>query len=73
MTPTRRAGWASPASRWAGRLTAAAALVTYLAIRTAQRAMHAHDVAEVREAQAVEALPDDAHSENPGVAQPDAR
>ena len=54
-------------------LTAVAALVTYLAIRTAQRAMHAHDVAEAHEAQEAEALPEDAHSENPGVAQPDAR
>ncbi|AEV76023.1 Protein of unknown function (DUF3159) [Mycolicibacterium rhodesiae NBB3] len=42
-------------------LTAVAALVTYLAIRSAQRALHAHD-----------ALPD-AQSENPGMAQPDAR
>jgi hypothetical protein len=47
-------------------LTAVAALVTYLAIRAAQRAMHAHDDAEAN------ALPDDAESENPGVAQPDA-
>jgi hypothetical protein len=45
-------------------LTAVAALVTYLAIRSAQRALHAHD--------AQGALPD-AQSENPGMAQPDAR
>lgn len=51
-------------------LTAVAALVTYLAIRAAQRAIHAHDDADAQEA---EALPDDAQSQNPGVAQPDAR
>ena len=49
-------------------LTAVAALVTYLAIRAAQRAIHAED-AEDSEAQA---LPGDAQSENPGVTQPDA-
>jgi hypothetical protein len=45
-------------------LTAVAALVTYLAIRAAQRAIHAQDRAE--------AVPEDKQSENPGVAQPDA-
>ncbi len=44
-------------------LTAVAALVTYLAIRAAQRAIHAHDGDTV----------DDTQAENPGVAQPDAR
>ena len=50
-------------------LTAVAALVTYLAIRAAQRAMHAQDAAEAQEAEAVP----DAPTENPGMAQPDAR
>ncbi|MFI5506988.1 DUF3159 domain-containing protein [Mycobacterium sp. NPDC051804] len=49
-------------------LTAVAALVTYLAIRAAQRAIHA----ESPEASEVEALPGDAQSETPGVTQPDA-
>jgi Protein of unknown function (DUF3159) len=44
-------------------LTAVAALVTYLAIRAAQRAMHAHDAGET--GKTVE--------EHGGVAQPDAR
>ncbi len=52
-------------------LTAVAALVTYLAIRAAQRAMHAHD--DHDDAPEAETLPSDAQSENPGVAQPDAR
>lgn len=47
-------------------LTAVAALVTYLAIRAAQRAIHAEDPPED------EARPADAQSENPGVTQPDA-
>lgn len=47
-------------------LTAVAALVTYLAIRAAQRAIHAEDSPEA------EALAADAQSENPGVTQPDA-
>jgi Protein of unknown function (DUF3159) len=44
-------------------LTAVAALVTYLAIRVAQRALHAHDTAEESGATA---------EEHGGVAQPDA-
>jgi len=48
-------------------LTAVAALVTYLAIRAAQRAVHAHD-----DAKSV-ATAADKLNENPGVAQPDAR
>ena len=44
-------------------LTAVAALVTYLAIRVAQRALHAHDAAEESGATA---------EEHGGVAQPDA-
>jgi hypothetical protein len=48
-------------------LTAVAALVTYLAIRAAQRAIHAHDAAKSV------AIAEDKLSENPGVAQPDAR
>ena len=47
-------------------LTAVAALVTYLAIRAAQRAVHAHD-----DAKSV-ATAEDKLNENPGVAQPDA-
>ena len=47
-------------------LTAVAALVTYLAIRAAQRAVHAH-----HNAKAV-ATAAETQSENPGVAQPDA-
>jgi Protein of unknown function (DUF3159) len=47
-------------------LTAVAALVTYLAIRAAQRAVHAKNVAETEEAS------DDAQPEHGGVAQPDA-
>lgn len=50
-------------------LTAVAALVTYLAIRAAQRAIHAQHSAEAQE---TEAFTGDAHSENPGVTQPDA-
>ena len=46
-------------------LTAVAALVTYLAIRAAQRAIHA-------EAPEAEVVPDDTQRENPGVTQPDA-
>lgn len=46
-------------------LTAVAALVTYLAIRSAQRAIHA-------EAPEAEVVPDDTQRENPGVTQPDA-
>jgi hypothetical protein len=42
-------------------LTAAAALVTYLAIRSAQRALHARDAAA-----------GEADTQQPGVAQPDA-
>jgi len=53
-------------------LTAVAALVTYLAIRAAQRAMHAQDRTEAQDAQEAEALTGDAHSANPGVAQSDA-
>jgi hypothetical protein len=53
-------------------LTAVAALVTYLAIRAAQRAIHA-EYPEAHEAPEVEALTGDAQSENPGVTQPDAR
>jgi len=52
-------------------LTAVAALVTYLAIRTAQRALHAQDALDA-DAQDPDVLPD-AQSENPGMAQPDAR
>jgi hypothetical protein len=48
-------------------LTAVAALVTYLAIRTAQRALHAHDVANTPN------TADDTSSEYDGAAQPDAR
>jgi Protein of unknown function (DUF3159) len=43
-------------------LTAVAALVTYLAIRTAQRALHEHNAEETGKAA----------DEHPGVAQPDA-
>jgi hypothetical protein len=50
-------------------LTAVAALVTYLAIRAAQRAIHGQHSPEAQEG---EALMGDAHSENPGVTQPDA-
>lgn len=46
-------------------LTAVAALVTYLAIRAAQRAIHA-------EASEAEVVPDGTQRENPGVTQPDA-
>ncbi|BBY91258.1 membrane protein [Mycobacterium gallinarum] len=46
-------------------LTAVAALVTYLAIRAAQRAIHA-------EASEAEVVPDSTQRENPGVTQPDA-
>jgi hypothetical protein len=46
-------------------LTALAALVTYLAIRVAQRAIHAHDGIKAGESA------DDTHTER-GVAQPDA-
>lgn len=46
-------------------LTAVAALVTYLAIRAAQRAIHA-------EAPEAEVVPDDTQRENSGVTQPDA-
>lgn len=46
-------------------LTAVAALVTYLAIRAAQRAIHA-------EAPEAEVVPDGTQRENPGVTQPDA-
>ena len=53
-------------------LTAVAALVTYLAIRAAQRAMHAHYRTEAQDAQEAEALTGDAHSADPGVAQSDA-
>ena len=53
-------------------LTAVAALVTYLAIRAAQRAVHAQHAARALEADDAEALAEDAHSENPGVTQPDA-
>lgn len=49
-------------------LTAVAALVTYLAIRAAQRAIHA----EAPDAEAAEVLPEDMQRENPGVTQPDA-
>ena len=45
-------------------LTAVAALVTYLAIRAAQRALHAHDAEETGKTIAAE--------EHGGVAQPDA-
>ncbi len=41
-TPTRRAGWASARIAMGWPLTAVAALATYLAIRSAQRALHAH-------------------------------
>jgi hypothetical protein len=51
-------------------LTAVAALVTYLAIRSAQRALHAHEADDT--AQDDDAVAH-AQSENPGVAQPDAR
>ena len=47
-------------------LTAVAALVTYLAIRAAQRAIHARDAAKAV------ATAEDKQNENPGVAQPDA-
>lgn len=47
-------------------LTAVAALITYLAIRAAQRAIHAEDPSQAEEP------PADAQSENPGVTQPDA-
>jgi len=47
-------------------LTAIAALVTYLAIRAAQRAIHAHDAAQTPDTA-------DTQAESPGVAQPDAR
>jgi hypothetical protein len=47
-------------------LTAVAALVTYLAIRAAQRAVHAHEATQVPDAT-------DTQAESPGVAQPDAR
>ena len=47
-------------------LTAVAALVTYLAIRAAQRAIHARDAAKAV------AIAEDKQNENPGVAQPDA-
>jgi hypothetical protein len=46
-------------------LTAIAALVTYLAIRVAQRALHAHDADKAEE-------PGEAADEHGGVAQPDA-
>lgn len=46
-------------------LTAVAALVTYLAIRAAQRAIHA-------EAPEAAVVPDGTQRENPGVTQPDA-
>ena len=47
-------------------LTAVAALVTYLAIRVAQRAIHAHDAAKATD------TAEDTQSEHPGVAQSDA-
>jgi hypothetical protein len=47
-------------------LTAVAALVTYLAIRAAQRAIHAHDATQTPDTA-------DTQAESPGVAQPDAR
>lgn len=50
-------------------LTAVAALVTYLAIRTAQRAVHAHEAHEVEEAEEI----GETAEEHGGVAQPDAR
>lgn len=49
-------------------LTAVAALVTYLAIRAAQRAIHA----DAPEAEVAEVLPEDTQRENPGVTQTDA-
>ena len=53
-------------------LTAVAALVTYLAIRVAQRAVHANDAAANDAAETGSSV-DDARTESPGVAQPDAR
>jgi hypothetical protein len=50
-------------------LTAVAALVTYLAIRAAQKAVHAHDAEEPAKAEETETAAD----EHGGVAQPDAR
>ncbi len=49
-------------------LTAVAALVTYLAIRAAQRAVHAHEAEQVDEAEETGETAD----EHGGVAQPDA-
>lgn len=51
-------------------LTAVAALVTYLAIRAAQRAVHAQAAAEAPESGE---LTGETPSENSGVSQPDAR
>jgi hypothetical protein len=53
-------------------LTAAAALVTYLAIRSAQRAIHGDVHGHAHDDEAEEAHADDAPQQNPGVAQPDA-
>lgn len=62
-----RTGWLGVARIAMGwPLTAVAALVTYLAIRAAQRAVHAKNVAETEEAS------DDAQREHGGVAQSDA-
>jgi hypothetical protein len=50
-------------------LTAVAALVTYLAIRTAQRAVHAHEADDLHDAEEA----GETANEHGGVAQPDAR